>query len=90
MPVTGEGRLKILILAEAPGEQEDAQNTQLIGPAGQVLRKTLAGFGVDLDRDCRKTNAVRCRPPGNRRPTGRRSPPVLRTYGKRSKLIRPD
>lgn len=70
MPVTGKGRLKILILAEAPGEQEDARNTQLIGPAGQVLRDSLAEFGIDLDRDCRKTNAVRCRPPGNRRPTG--------------------
>jgi len=69
MPVTGEGRMRILIIAEAPGEQEDRQNTQFIGPAGQLLRKILAEHGVDLDRDCRKTNAVRCRPPENRRPT---------------------
>lgn len=69
MPVTGQGRLKILVVAEAPGQEEDKQNTQLIGPAGQVLRDTLAEFGVDLDRDCRKTNAVRCRPPENRKPT---------------------
>jgi DNA polymerase len=71
MPVTGQGRLKILVVAEAPGQMEDEQNTQLIGPAGQVLRDTLAEFGVDLDRDCRKTNAVRCRPPDNRKPTGK-------------------
>lgn len=69
MPVTGEGRMEILVVAEAPGEQEDKENTQLIGPAGQVLREVLEGCGVDLDRDFRKTNAVRCRPPHNRKPT---------------------
>jgi DNA polymerase len=71
MPVTGLGRMKILVVAEAPGKEEDLHNKQLIGPAGQVLRDTLAEFGVDLDRDCRKTNAVRCRPPDNRKPTGK-------------------
>jgi len=60
--------MKILVVAEAPGQEEDKQNTQLIGPAEQVLRKALEEFGIDLDRDCRKTNAVRCRPPSNRRP----------------------
>lgn len=68
MPVTGQGRLGVLVVAEAPGESEDRQNTQLIGRAGQVLRDSLHGFGIDLDKDCRKTNAVRCRPPENRKP----------------------
>jgi len=69
MPVTGKGRMKILVIAEAPGQQEDEQNTQLIGAAGRVLREALAKVGVDLDKDCRKTNAIRCRPPKNRKPT---------------------
>lgn len=69
MPPTGEGRREVLIIAEAPGELEDARGVQLIGPAGQVLRKVLTEIGVDLDRDCRKTNAVTCRPPDNRTPT---------------------
>lgn len=69
MPVTGQGKMKILVIAEAPGENEDKKNIQLIGPAGQVLREALAGLGIDLDQDCRKTNAVRCRPPSNRKPT---------------------
>lgn len=71
MPVTGQGQMKTLVIAEAPGEQEDQKGIQLIGPAGQVLRHVLAEFGLDLDRDCRKTNAVRCRPPNNRKPTAR-------------------
>jgi len=67
--VTGRGEMKILVIAEAPGEQEDKQNIQLIGPAGQLLRELFTEYGIDLDKDCRKTNAVRCRPPDNRKPT---------------------
>jgi len=62
MPVTGEGRKGILIVGEAPGETEDDQNVQFIGPAGQELRKPLRALGIDLDRDCWKTNALICRP----------------------------
>ena len=69
MKPTGEGKLKILVVAEAPGEKEDKENLQLFGPAGQLFREKLTEFGIDLDRDCRKTNAVRCRPPDNRAPT---------------------
>ncbi len=64
MLTTGKGKRKILFVAEAPGEQEDREGVQLIGAAGQVLRKVLRGLGVDLD-DCWKTNAVICRPPNN-------------------------
>jgi uracil-DNA glycosylase family 4 len=73
MPVTGEGRLGVLIVAEAPGHNEDDEGIQLIGKAGQRLRKVLKKIGVDLDRDCWKTNAVICRPKtpndANRTPT---------------------
>jgi len=65
MPVTGKGRKGILIVAEAPGKNEDREGVQLIGDAGQELRKHLNDLGCDLDRDCWKTNAVICRPPEN-------------------------
>ena len=60
MPPSGDGRKKILVVAEAPGENEDKQNTQLIGRAGQRLKFHLKQLGVDLHRDCWKTNAVIC------------------------------
>lgn len=69
MPVTGKGGKKILIVAEAPGKLEDEKGKQLIGQAGQLLRKYLSKLGIDLDFDCWKTNAVICRPPGNKTPT---------------------
>lgn len=61
MQWTGCGYRKILVVAEAPGENEDREGTQLIGKAGQKLRECMQKLGVDLDRDCWKTNAVICR-----------------------------
>lgn len=67
MPVTGKGKKGILFVAEAPGKQEDKKNTQLIGKAGKYLRRILDRHcGIDLDRDCWKTNAIICRPPDNK------------------------
>lgn len=62
MKFTGEGAKKILIVAEAPGETEDHRNIQLVGKAGQRLRKELYNNGINLDKDCWKVNAVNCRP----------------------------
>lgn len=62
MAATGDGLKKILLIAESPGAEEDSRGIQLVGEAGQTQRKALAQFGIDLDRDCWKTNAIRCRP----------------------------
>jgi DNA polymerase len=69
MEATGTGQKGILIVAEAPGKQEDKKGEQLIGRAGRTLRKILENVGIDLDIDCRKINGVNCRPPKNRTPT---------------------
>ena len=68
---TGDGQKGILIIAEAPGRTEDEKGIQLIGEAGQLLRRVLRDHDVDLDRDCRKTNSLSCRPEGNRTPTSK-------------------
>lgn len=69
MPVTGEGSEGILMIAEAPGAEEDKRGVQLIGKSGQYLRRVLSRFGHDLDEDCWKTNVLTCRPPNNATPT---------------------
>ena len=68
MPPTGKGHKKILFVAEAPGMTEDEQNIQLVGQAGQLFRKYLRRAGIDLDKDCWKTNAIICRPKENETP----------------------
>ena len=69
MPHSGEGKLNCLIVAEAPGKNEDEDGTQLIGKAGRLLRKELSRIGLRLDEDFWKTNVLICRPPGNKTPT---------------------
>ncbi len=69
MKPSGQGRFRVLIVAEAPGETEDEEGTQLVGKTGTEFRGDLAEIGFDLDRDFIKTNAVCCRPPGNATPT---------------------
>lgn len=73
MPVTGDGRRGVLVVAEAPGKAEDDRCTQLVGRTGQFFRDELARLKIDLDRDCWKTNAVSCWPgEGNPTPSDRR------------------
>jgi len=64
------GRLenpKILVIGEAPGEQEDFEGRQFIGRSGQLLRGALRDH-IDTDRIA-FDNILACRPPANRNPT---------------------
>lgn len=65
MKPTGHGEYKVLFVGEAPGKKEDQKGVQLIGESGQLLRDTLRDLHYDLDEGW-KTNAVICRPPGNK------------------------
>lgn len=71
MEATGDGRAGILIIAEAPGKDEDKRGIQLVGKSGRRLSDELDRLKIDLDTDCRKINAVNCRPKDNRTPTDR-------------------
>lgn len=62
MKPTGQGRRKVLVVAEAPGETEDERGYQLVGNAGVELARLLWDLGVNMRRDCRLHNAVACRP----------------------------
>jgi uracil-DNA glycosylase family 4 len=66
MPPTGKGKKKILIIGEAPGEEEDRAGRQFVGKSGQTLRRMLRNAGIDPDQDCVFDNALRCRPPNNK------------------------
>jgi DNA polymerase len=67
--VFGEGPddADLMIVGEAPGEEEDLSGRPFVGRAGQLLDRILAS--VELDRaDVYVTNLVKFRPPGNRNP----------------------
>lgn len=67
--VTSDGNLAapLLIVGEGPGGEEDRVGRPFVGQAGQLLDRILAAVNLTR-RDCLITNAVQCRPPGNRVP----------------------
>ena len=69
MRVTGDGRAGVLIVAEAPGAEEDERGIQLVGTTGSYLEDTLQKIGVDMRRDCWLTNSLICRPQDSADPT---------------------
>ncbi|MBE9215204.1 uracil-DNA glycosylase [Plectonema cf. radiosum LEGE 06105] len=69
--VVGRGNLQasIMIIGEAPGQNEDETGLPFVGRAGQLLEKILASANIDSEQDVYIANINKCRPPGNRNPT---------------------
>jgi len=60
----------LMIIGEAPGNDEVKQGRPFVGRSGQLLRKTLRALGV-VPEEIRITNATICHPTGNATPTSR-------------------
>ncbi len=66
--VPGEGATGgLMLVGEAPGRDEDLQGRPFVGRAGKLLESFLSAAGLSRE-GVYITNAVKCRPPGNRRP----------------------
>ena len=63
----GDPTTNLMLVGEAPGEQEDLQGKPFVGRAGQLLSRFLNLYGINRDR-VYITNVVKCRPPNNRNP----------------------
>jgi uracil-DNA glycosylase family 4 len=59
-----DGDNDIVILGEAPGEQEDYQGVPFVGRSGEFLDVGLSKAGIDR-RNCWVTNTITKRPPKN-------------------------
>lgn len=60
---------KIILIGEAPGENEDLQGLPFVGRAGKLLNEFLEKAGVSREKDLYIINTVKCRPPKNRVPS---------------------
>ena len=58
----GEGEKRILIIGQSPAGIDDRTGQVLSGAAGRTLRKYCGYSDINLDRDCVRTNVVRCFP----------------------------
>lgn len=67
VPAVGSLDAKVMVVGEAPGEQEVEQGEPFVGQAGSQLDSMLDEIGVERD-DLYITNLVKVRPPENRDP----------------------
>jgi len=70
----GNPHAHVLVIGEAPGNDEDLQGKPFVGRSGQLLDRMLAAIGLDRraedpTRAVLITNTIFWRPPGNRKPT---------------------
>ena len=69
LPVMGRGdhQAGLMLIAEAPGNQEDQQGLPFVGRSGEILDKLLQDCGLTRE-EIYITNIVKCHPPSNRDP----------------------
>ena len=65
----GNPSARLMVIGEAPGADEDAQGRPFVGRSGRLLDACPAEVGLDQADDAYICNLIKCRPPGNRRPT---------------------
>jgi DNA polymerase len=59
----------VLVVGEAPGQEEDRLGKPFVGPAGQMLDRMLGAIGLSRADNVLITNIIFWRPPANRKPT---------------------
>jgi len=67
VPGDGQKTAKIMLVGEAPGEEEDRQGLPFVGRSGKFLDKMMEIAGLDRTKVF-ITNTVKHRPPENRAP----------------------
>lgn len=65
----GNPKALIMLVGEGPGQEEDKSGLPFVGLSGQLLDKILVELDVNLDEDIYVCNIIKCRPPGNRKPS---------------------
>ena len=58
---------EIMLIGEAPGEEEEKLSIPFVGKAGRKLTEILIKYGIDRE-NIYITNTLKCRPPQNREP----------------------
>ena len=64
----GNPAARIMVIGEAPGENEDIMGKAFVGKAGKLLDEIMKAISLDTERDMLIANIVKCKPPGNRAP----------------------
>lgn len=94
MLVRGDGPIpsRIMIVGEAPGENEEREGRPFVGASGQELNRMLGEAGI-MRSECYMTNVSRVRPPDNDIShfiSGLKKPPTERHVAFRDRWVTPE
>src|SRR5207249_569505 len=67
VPGEGSTSAKLLFVGEGPGQVEDETGRPFVGRAGELLTRMIEAIGLSRE-EVFIANAVKCRPPQNRKP----------------------
>ena len=82
--------MRIALVGEAPGSEEDLQGIPFVGKSGQLLTQMLESIGIERRRDIAIMNVLKCRPPGNRNPAPAEVACCATYLRRQLLLVRPD
>ena len=96
----GHEQAEVMIVGEAPGEQEDLRGEPFVGPAGQLLDNMLRAVelarqpvvqdgGASAARQVFIANTLKCRPPRNRNPEPAELAQCVPFLQRQIELVRP-
>jgi len=79
----------LVLIGEAPGEQEDLQGEPFVGRAGKLLTQILESVKIKRPNDIYIANTLKCRPPGNRTPSKSEQEACFQYLEAQIKFIKP-
>ena len=87
----GEGNLnsKVMLIAQAPGENEDREGKMFIGPSGKVLDELLREIKINR-KEIYMTNLIKCMLPKYRKPKSDEIEICSKYLDKEIELIEPE
>lgn len=85
----GNPTAAVLLIGEAPGEQEDLRGEPFVGRSGQLMDKMLWYVGLSRKKNIYITNMIKCRPPQNRNPSKEELSLCMEYLQKQIELINP-
>ena len=85
----GNSKSKIMLIGEAPGNQEDIEGKPFVGKSGKLLDKILDFINITR-KNCYIINIIPWKPPGNRNPTTKEIRQCLPFVKKHIELVKPD
>ncbi|MEG2088072.1 MAG: uracil-DNA glycosylase [Angelakisella sp.] len=85
----GNPQAKVMLIGEAPGEQEDLRGEPFVGRSGQLMDKMLGYVGLSRHSNLYIANMLKCRPPQNRDPSKEEVECCLDFLRSQVQLIRP-